>query len=228
MVIETGVLSRVDAEAYVGAKRQLLAECDVYCIVNLPGGVLSSIGPTVKSHLVFFERGRPTESIWYYDLSDVKTGKKAGLTLAHFEEFFRLLPERAESERSWSENVGLRVRTAQEEARPHREAAAELTAQAKTLEEAWRAAHETMSSPEDLHAMEEQWKAVLREAQADESRAALVEYAAYDLSAVHPSRRRVAEVTESRSAEELLAQIERQGRAVDEALARLQALLAEP
>jgi type I restriction enzyme M protein len=228
MVIETGVLSRVDAEAFVLAKWQLIEECDVYCIVNLPGGVFTSVGPSVKSHLVFFERGRPTESIWYYDLSDVKTGKKAGLTLEHFDEFFRLLPERAETEQSWSEDIGGRVRSAQQEARPHREAAAEFTTQSKTLEEDWRAAHETMSSPEDLHAMEQQWKALLREAHAAESRAALIEYAAYDLTAVHPSRRGIGEIAESRSAEELLAQIEKQGRAVDEALARLQALLAEP
>jgi type I restriction enzyme M protein len=29
-------------------------------------------------------------------------GKKSPLTVGHFEEFFRLLPERAESERSWT------------------------------------------------------------------------------------------------------------------------------
>jgi type I restriction enzyme M protein len=46
--------------------------------------------------------GQPTERVWYYDLFDIKVGKKTPLTLAHFEEFFRLLPERAESEHSWT------------------------------------------------------------------------------------------------------------------------------
>jgi type I restriction enzyme M protein len=51
---------------------------------------------------LFFTRGRPTERIWYYDLSQVKVGKKTPLTLAHFEECLRLLPDRADSERSWT------------------------------------------------------------------------------------------------------------------------------
>jgi type I restriction enzyme M protein len=40
--------------------------------------------------------------IWYYDLSDIKVGKRTPLTTAHFEDFFRLLPERDESEHSWT------------------------------------------------------------------------------------------------------------------------------
>ena len=38
----------------------------------------------------------------YYYLSDVKGGKKTPLTLEHFEDFFKLLPERADSDRSWT------------------------------------------------------------------------------------------------------------------------------
>jgi type I restriction enzyme M protein len=56
----------------------------------------------VKTNLLFFTRGRSTERIWYYDLSDVKVGKKTPLTLDRFEDFFRLLPDHAGSERSWT------------------------------------------------------------------------------------------------------------------------------
>lgn len=56
----------------------------------------------MKTNLLFFTKGRPTERIWYYDLADVKVGKKSPLTLEKFEEFFRLLPTRGESERSWT------------------------------------------------------------------------------------------------------------------------------
>ena len=48
------------------------------------------------------ERVRRAVRIWYYDLSGVKVGKKSPLTLAHFEEFFRLLATRGDSERSWT------------------------------------------------------------------------------------------------------------------------------
>ena len=56
----------------------------------------------MKTNLLFFTKGKPTEKIWYYDLSDVKVGKKTPLTLEHFEEFFELLPKRADSEKSWT------------------------------------------------------------------------------------------------------------------------------
>ncbi len=56
----------------------------------------------MKTNLLFFTRGKPTERIWYYDLSEIKMGKKRPLTIAHFEEFFRLLPGRGDSEHSWT------------------------------------------------------------------------------------------------------------------------------
>ena len=35
-------------------------------------------------------------------MSDVKVTKRSPLTLEHFDEFFRLLPDRTDSERSWT------------------------------------------------------------------------------------------------------------------------------
>jgi type I restriction enzyme M protein len=70
--------------------------------VSLPAGAFVNAGAGVKTNLLFFTKGGPTERIWYYDLSGVKVGKKSPLTRAHFEEFFRLLPERGASERSWT------------------------------------------------------------------------------------------------------------------------------
>ena len=56
----------------------------------------------MKTNLLFFTKGRPTEKIWYYDLSDIKVGKKTPFTVDRFEEFFRLLPTRGDSDRSWT------------------------------------------------------------------------------------------------------------------------------
>jgi type I restriction enzyme M protein len=55
-----------------------------------------------SANLLFFTRGERTENIWYYDLSHVKVTKKKPLTLQDFEEFFQLLPSRADSEWSWT------------------------------------------------------------------------------------------------------------------------------
>jgi type I restriction enzyme M protein len=102
IVLDEGVLFRTNETAFVQTKRKLLDDCDLWCIVSLPGGAFVNAGAGVKTNLLFFTRGGPTERIWYYDLSDVKVGKKTPLTTAHFQDFFRLLPERAESERSWT------------------------------------------------------------------------------------------------------------------------------
>jgi type I restriction enzyme M protein len=102
IVLDEGVLFRTNETAFVQTKRKLLDECDLWCIVSLPGGVFTTAGAGVKTNLLFFTKGKPTERIWYYDLSDLKVGKKTPLTLDKFADFLRLLPERADSDRSWT------------------------------------------------------------------------------------------------------------------------------
>jgi type I restriction enzyme M protein len=102
IVVDEGVHFQGNQTAFVQTKRKLLDECDLWCIVSLPAGAFVNAGAGVKTNLLFFTKGRPTERVWYYDLSGVKVGKKKPLTLAHFEDFFRLLPGRTDSERSWT------------------------------------------------------------------------------------------------------------------------------
>lgn len=104
MVIDEGVLFRTNENAFLQTKRKLLDECDLWCILSLPGGVFTAAGAGVKTNLLFFTKGKMTESIWYYDLSDLKVGKKTPLTMENFEDFFKRLPGREESERSWIVN----------------------------------------------------------------------------------------------------------------------------
>jgi type I restriction enzyme M protein len=102
IVLDEGVLFRTNETAFVQTKRKLLDDCDLWAIISLPGGAFVNAGAGVKTNLLFFTRGGPTERIWYFDLSDIKVGKKSPLTAAHFEEFFRLLPARGDGERSWT------------------------------------------------------------------------------------------------------------------------------
>jgi len=102
IVVDEGLLFRTNENAFVQSKRRLLDECDLWCIVSLPGGVFSQAGAGVKTNLLFFTKGKTTENIWYYDLSDVKVTKRKPITAAHFDEFFKLLPGREESENSWT------------------------------------------------------------------------------------------------------------------------------
>ena len=102
IVLDEGVLFRSNETAFVQTKRKLLNDCELWCIVSLPGGVFTTAGAGVKTNLLFFTKGKHTEKIWYYDLSALKVNKGNPLTLDKFEEFFRLLPERADSEHSWT------------------------------------------------------------------------------------------------------------------------------
>ena len=84
IVLDEGLLFRTNESAFVETKRKLLDECDLWCIISLPGGVFSTAGAGVKTNLLFFTKGEKTERIWYYDLSHIKMGKKSPMTLANF------------------------------------------------------------------------------------------------------------------------------------------------
>jgi type I restriction enzyme M protein len=223
IVLDEGVLFRVDAEAFVQTKRKLLEECDVYCIVSLPGGVFSSAGAGVKTNLVFFDRGRQTERIWYYDLSHIKVGKKTPLTLAHFDEFFRLLPDRDDSENSWTIDFAAKLQAALEEARPLRGKAAELAVEAEKLDNDVRVLRKGEAAKDKIAAAVEQQKARARESRETEAKAVAIEAAVYDLKAVNP-KRRVEE--DRRTPAEIIGVIEEKGREADAALARLRELIS--
>lgn len=102
IVLDEGVLFRTSETAFLQTKKKLLDDCDVWCILSLPSGVFVSAGASVKTNLVFFTKGGPTEKIWYYDLSDLKVAKKKPLTLAHFDDFSAQLPTRAATVKSWT------------------------------------------------------------------------------------------------------------------------------
>lgn len=112
MVIDEGVLFHSKTKAYEQTKRKLVNECDLFCIISLPGGVFINAGAGVKTDLLFFRKGTQTESIWYYDMTldddyrPRKINKGNPLLAIHFDDFLRRLslpkdaPERI-SERSW-------------------------------------------------------------------------------------------------------------------------------
>lgn len=96
------MLFRTNESAFLKTKQKLMDECDLWCIVSLPPGTFANAGAGVKANLLFFTKGRKTEKTWYYDLSDVKVTKKNPLTLDKFDEYLRLLPDRADSDDSWT------------------------------------------------------------------------------------------------------------------------------
>ena len=220
MVIDEGVLFRTNETAFVQTKRKLLDDCDLWCIVSLAGGVFSAAGAGVKTNLLFFTKGKPTEKIWYYDLSDIKVGKKTPFTLDKFGDFFRLLPERADSERSWTVDIAARRQEARHRAEPLREKARPLSDEATALRAQIKELKKqnTPAAQARINELSAQAASVDSEARELNNKAQAIEDAVYDLKAVNPNAK---SEEDTRTPDELLDFIEAKGREVADALADL-------
>ena len=47
-------------------KKYLMTECDLHTIVRLPKGVFAPY-TSINTNVLFFEKGRPTKEVWYYE-----------------------------------------------------------------------------------------------------------------------------------------------------------------
>ena len=226
IVLDEGVLFRTNETAFVKTKRKLLDDCNLWCILSLPGGVFSAAGAGVKTNLLFFTKGEPTRRIWYYDLSDIKVGKKTPFTIDRFREFFDLLPTRADSDRSWTLDLIARRDAARARSAPLRAQAEEKSAEALTLRDRVRELRRSNApEPDEIAALEAKAAALLKDANELQSKAEAIENAVYDLKAVNPIAKAA---EEGRTPEELLDLIDAKGREVAEALATLRASLKAP
>jgi type I restriction enzyme M protein len=223
MVLDEGFLFRTNEEAFVQTKRKLLNDCDLWCVVSLPAGVFSAAGAGVKTNLLFFTRGERTRRIWYYDLTDVKVRKKSPMTLAHFADLLRLLPERAPTELSWTVDIDERRRVAAEAARPFKDEATRKAQQ--SAQWAQRTRELKKATPRDEAAIEDattKSKELMRESREQAAKAKDIEDAVYDLKAVNPNRK---PIVDTRTPEQLIAIIKAKGEEVAAALATLSDLL---
>ena len=219
IVIDEGLLFRTNEDAFVKTKRKLLDDCDLWCVVSLPGGVFTAAGAGVKTNLLFFTKGQPTRKIWYFDLSELKIRKKIPLMLKHFDEFLRLLPTRGDSELSWTVDMDTRKQAAAEETRPLKEQATAKSQQAAQWSQ--RVSDLKKARPRDDQAIEEaegKVKELTRDSRDLATKTKEIEDAVYDLKAVNPHKK---PNMDTRTPEELMNIIEAKGKEVAEALAAL-------
>jgi type I restriction enzyme M protein len=100
IVIKNTFLSNAN-NASVSICRKLLEECNLLAVLDLPSGVFAGAG--VKTVVLFFEKGRPTEKVWFYQLNlDRKLGKTRPLNENDLAEFVELEKTKADSANSWS------------------------------------------------------------------------------------------------------------------------------
>ena len=99
IVIKNTFLSNGDAKAL---RQKLLEECNLHTILDLPSGVFTGAG--VKTVVLFFTKGEPTQKIWYYQL-DKHFTKTKPITESDLADFLTLQKTKAESENSWTLDV---------------------------------------------------------------------------------------------------------------------------
>lgn len=103
VVIKNTFLSNTD-NASIALRKELLQGCNLHTVLDLPGGVFTGAG--VKTVVLFFEKGRPTQKVWYYQLNlDRNLGKTNPLNENDLTGFIKLQKTFADSESSWTVNA---------------------------------------------------------------------------------------------------------------------------
>jgi type I restriction enzyme M protein len=103
VVIKNTFLSNTD-NATVAIRKTLLESCNLHTVLDLPGGTFTGAG--VKTVVLFFEKGKATKKVWFYQLNlDRNLGKTNPLNENDLAEFIKLQKNFADSENSWTVNV---------------------------------------------------------------------------------------------------------------------------
>ncbi|SIT17137.1 class I SAM-dependent DNA methyltransferase [Belliella pelovolcani] len=103
IVIKNTFLSNTD-NASVAIRKHLLETCNLHTVLDLPGGTFTGAG--VKTVVLFFEKGKPTQKVWFYQLNPGRNlGKTNPLNVNDLAEFVDLQQSFKESENSWTINI---------------------------------------------------------------------------------------------------------------------------
>ncbi len=103
IVIKNTFLSNSDG-ASTALRKELLESCNLHTILDCPGGTF--IGAGVKTVVLFFEKGAPTRSTWYYQLDPGRNmGKTNPLNDDDLKEFVELQAGFEEGPKSWAVDI---------------------------------------------------------------------------------------------------------------------------
>jgi type I restriction enzyme M protein len=100
VVIKNTFLSNTDA-ASVALRRELLEQCNLHTVLDLPSGTFQGAG--VRTVVLFFDKGRKTDKVWFYQLNPGRNlGKTNPLNDTDLDEFVSLQSTKPETANSWS------------------------------------------------------------------------------------------------------------------------------
>jgi type I restriction enzyme M protein len=104
IVIKNTFLSNTD-NASVSLRKLLLESCNLHTVLDMPSGTFQGAG--VKTVVLFFEKGAPTRTVWFYQLNPGRNmGKTNPLNDDDLADFVERQRTFAASEKSWSVEVG--------------------------------------------------------------------------------------------------------------------------
>lgn len=100
IVVKNTFLSNSDA---ANLRKEFLESYDLFAVLDLPSKVFQA---GVKTVVLFFEKGKPTENIWYYQLNlNRNLGKTNPLNEKDLEDFINCYENKKVSENSWIVNI---------------------------------------------------------------------------------------------------------------------------
>ena len=131
-----GIKSRV--------KKLLMKECNLHTIIRLPNGVFAPY-TNIRTNLLFFTKGKPTETIWFYEHPYPEGRKSYSKTKPiRLEEFATEkawwgkqendFVERQESELTWKIDFKAKKQNAEAQAKPYWDKVQELNNRVSVLE----------------------------------------------------------------------------------------------
>lgn len=175
VVVPNGTLFGDGISAVI--KEELLKEFRLHTIVRLPQGVFSPY-TDIPANLLFFERGGPTDTIWYYELPLPEGRKKYSKTAPlQFEEFAPAQAwwnDRKEGPQAWPVDFAGKRAAAVEAASPHWQRAEAERAAALALGKPLRKLEQDVAvaaSPGEKAKLQDRLRACKTEQQAHEQAA---------------------------------------------------------
>ncbi|MDP3251306.1 MAG: N-6 DNA methylase [Hydrogenophaga sp.] len=103
IVIKNTFLSNTD-NASTSIRKLLLESCSLHTVLDMPGGTFQGAG--VKTVVLFFEKGAPTQKVWFYRLDPGRNmGKTNALNDNDLIDFIALQKTFGDSPQSWSVDV---------------------------------------------------------------------------------------------------------------------------
>jgi type I restriction enzyme M protein len=142
VVLPDGTLFGEGVKAKV--KKRLLEKCNLHTIVRLPNGVFNPY-TGIKTNLLFFTKGKPTETIWYYEHPYPEGYKNYSKTRPLQIEEFEVekawwgteengFADREENEFAWPVDFKAKREAAEAKAKPHWDKAEALMNQAADVD----------------------------------------------------------------------------------------------